>query len=53
VFGARKTVIRCSIEAHAPGSALTAPFNEMQLMERILGLLDTRNQIERQLVSAA
>ena len=53
VFGARKTVIRCSIEAHAPASALTAPFNEMQLMERLAGLLDTRNHTDRQLDSAA
>ena len=40
LFGATKSIARCSIEAQAPGSVLAAPFTEEQLIDRVDGLLD-------------
>jgi DNA-binding NtrC family response regulator len=45
VVGPQKTVLRSSIEAHAPQLALVAPFTEARLMERIDGLLDPKSRI--------
>jgi CheY-like chemotaxis protein len=40
LFGAIKSIARCSIEARAPGSVLATPFTEEQLIARVGGLLD-------------
>jgi DNA-binding response OmpR family regulator len=40
LVGPEKTIARCSIEAQAPGSVLTVPFTEEQLIARVGGLLE-------------
>jgi hypothetical protein len=40
LVGAFKSIARCSIEARVPGSVLTVPFTEEQLIARVGGLLD-------------
>ena len=40
LVGAAKSIVRCSIEAQAPGSVLMVPFTEEQLIARVVRLLD-------------
>jgi DNA-binding NtrC family response regulator len=39
LVGARKTIVRSSLEARAPDAVLAVPFTERNLMERVGGLL--------------
>ena len=48
LVGAFKSIARCSIEAHAPGSVLTVPFTEEQLIARVGGLLDVEAAARRE-----
>jgi DNA-binding response OmpR family regulator len=46
---ASKTIVRCSIEAQAPGSVLVVPFTEEELIARVGGLLDVESAARQKL----
>ena len=47
LVGAFKSIARCSIEEQAPGSVLTVPFTEEQLIASVGGLLDVEAAVRQ------